>query len=155
MNRWQVFAEMSNTNGWFWETDQEHRFVWMSDSVERLTGLPPEWYYGKSGAEIRLEGVDDEAWNEHLGKLSNHELFENFVFDRAIPDGNRVLSTSGTPYWDENGGFLGYRGVGEDLTSQYQMADQLELLGGIIENVDESIVIWDENDRLVNGNKMF
>lgn len=155
MNRWQVFAEMSNTNGWFWETDQEHRFVWMSDSVERLTGLPPEWYYGKSGAEIRLEGVDDKAWNEHLGKLSNHEPFENFVFDRASPDGNKVLSTSGTPYWDENGGFLGYRGVGEDLTSQYQMADQLELLGGIIENVDESIVIWDENDRLVNGNKMF
>lgn len=155
MNRWQQFAELSNTEGWFWETDRQHRFTWMSHSVEPLTGRPPEWYYGKSGAEIRRRGVDDPGWDEHLRKLAHHEPFENFVFDRESPRDIKVLSTSGAPYFDENGAFQGYRGVGRDLTSHYRLTNRVELLSGIIENVDEVVAIWDENDRLISGNKMY
>jgi PAS domain S-box-containing protein len=36
-----------------------------------------------------------------------------------------------------------------------RLTDQVELLGGIIENVGEIVAIWDENDRLISGNKMF
>ena len=155
MDRWQQFAELSNTGGWFWETDHLHRFVWMSESVEPLTGRPPAWYYGKAGAEIRRPGIDDSAWDEHLRKLAHHEPFENFVFDRENPNDIKVLSTSGAPYFDENGQFQGYRGVGQDLTSHYQLTDQVELLSGIIDNVEEIVAIWDGNDRLISGNKMF
>ena len=81
MNRWQQFAELSNSDGWFWETDRDHRFIWMSDSVEALTGRPPEWYRGKRGADIRQPGIDDSAWRKHLQQIRWHEAFEDFVFD--------------------------------------------------------------------------
>lgn len=155
MNPWQQFAELSNAEGWFWETDRDHRFIWMSDSVEPLTGRPPEWYFGKAGVDIRQPGIDDFAWNHHLRRLRDREPFENFVFDRETPNGIRVLSTSGAPYFDENGNFQGYRGVGRDLTSFYLSMDQVEPPGGIIENSDEIVAIWDENDRLISGTSGF
>jgi PAS domain S-box-containing protein len=155
MNRWQQFAELSNSDGWFWETDRDHRFIWMSDSVEALTGRPPEWYRGKRGADIRQPGIDDSAWRKHLQQIRWHEAFEDFVFDRESPDGIKVLSTSGTPYFDEDGEFQGHRGVGRDLTSHYALTTEVELLGEIINNIDEIVAIWDPNDRLISGNSMY
>ena len=38
--RFRDFAAAASD--WFWETDAEHRFVWMSANVEALTGVPRE-----------------------------------------------------------------------------------------------------------------
>ena len=40
------FADV--TDGWLYETDSENRFVWMSDNVEKIAGVKPEWHYGKT-----------------------------------------------------------------------------------------------------------
>jgi PAS domain-containing protein len=39
-------------SGWVWETDPEHRFTYMSDSVERFTGRPASWHYGRTREQL-------------------------------------------------------------------------------------------------------
>ena len=78
--------------------------------------------------------------------MAEREPFEDFVFRRVGPDGVKWLSSSGVPFFDDAGAFGGYRGIGRDLTPQYLIAEQAEMLGAVIDDVDEMVVIWDGQD---------
>jgi len=142
-------------DGWFWETDTDHRFVYLSASVEQITGVPAEWHYGKSRTELRSEHIGDAQWQSHMEALDQRQPFSNFVFKRVGPDGARWLSTSGEPIFDAAGTFMGYRGVARDVTNEIILSERTEWFSAIFDQINESIAIWDENDHMVICNKAF
>ena len=46
------FARASS--GWFWEMDAQLRFRYMSSVVEDITGVAPEWHYGKTRQDFGI-----------------------------------------------------------------------------------------------------
>ncbi|MDA1099494.1 MAG: ATP-binding protein [Proteobacteria bacterium] len=126
----------SSSADWFWEMDTELRFTWISPNIEDTTGLPPEWYYGKSREDIVGPDRDSQQWARHLRTLRAHEPFRDFVYHR-VGDGNETswVSTSGLPVFDDEGNFDGYRGCGRDVTqlreaeSRLQQAERLRAIG--------------------------
>ncbi len=152
--RVEQFAE--TTAGWFWETDAALRFAYMTPSVERVTGVEPEWHYGKSREDIGVpESVSESAWREHLDTLERRERFSDFVFRRDGPDGAKWLKTSGVPAFDGEGRFLGYRGTAVDITAEITARHTAEQLLSAVENLNDLFALWDENDRLVMCNERF
>src|SRR5579862_6805358 len=117
--RFRDFALASSD--WFWETDAEHRFTYLSENVQQLRA-EPERYLGKT----RMENASDfetepGKWREHLATLERHEPFNNFVYSRRIPSGElNTASVSGKPIFDPSGRFLGYRGTARNITMQVQ-----------------------------------
>jgi len=130
------FRELASLSGdWFWETDAEHQFTWMSDSVEAMTGIPPAWHYGRSRVELASpEAPIDAAWQEHVHRLDMRLPFRDFEFVRRGPDGDRWLTTSGMPVFDEDGNFTGYRGAARDISdlkrAEQRLWDAVEALPG-------------------------
>ncbi len=62
----------------------------------------------------------------HLAALDAHQPFRGFVFRVAADDGStHYVAVSGKPVFDAEGGFLGYRGVGSDVTAAVR-AEQAE-----------------------------
>ncbi len=114
--RFQDFAAASAD--WFWEMDAELRFTYMSVNVERALSRAPEWYYGKTRKDFLGEGYDRDAWKEHLQILRDHKPFRDFTYPLASHGAEQHwLSTSGIPFFDEDGTFLGYRGCGRNSTA--------------------------------------
>lgn len=152
--RLEGFAEI--LNGWFWETDEKHRFIFMSASVETITGVPPEWHYGKTRRDIGVpDSVELDDWYAHLETLDRHEPFDAFVFPRAAPDGVKWMQTSGKPMFDSGGTFLGYRGIASDITAQVEAERRTETLSSAVEQLSDVFVLWGPDDRLVICNRQF
>ncbi|MDA0341364.1 MAG: PAS-domain containing protein [Proteobacteria bacterium] len=153
--RWfENFARVSG--GWFWETDAEGRFVYMSDSVEEVTGIRPEWHYGKTRQDIGApEAVSQAAWDAHLEQLRQHQPFDDFIFLRPGPDGGRWMKTSGMPVFGSDGAFQGYQGLAADITAQVSAEREAGLLADAIEQFSESFALWDADERLVICNGKF
>ncbi len=148
------FAQASG--GWLWQTDAEHRFTYMSQSVREITGVDPEWHYGQSRRNFGIpESVSPEAWQAHLATLDRHEPFSGFVFRRRGPDGDKWMKTSGRPFFDADGAFLGYRGVAMDVTAQIEAERTVDMLREAIEQLAEPFVLWGPDDRLVTCNRRF
>ncbi len=123
--RFRDFAEASAD--WFWETDDAHRIRYVSQGIERVTGAPPDWHYGKTRFELIGGGPSDEAWDRHLKDLDAQRPFRNFEYLRR-GEGKfepRWIRTSGVPFYDENCRFLGYRGSGTDITDLKQAEARL------------------------------
>jgi PAS domain S-box-containing protein len=107
------------SSDWFWETDQEHRFTFLSDHI-RAFGQDPQTRIGRTRTELAVDVVSEPAkWQEHLALLDRHEPFREFSYERKVGDEpERVISVSGNPFFDKTGRFLGYRGTARDVTEK-------------------------------------
>jgi len=69
---------------------------------------------------------EPEKWRHHRAMLDAHQPFRDFVYRMASGSGSPVyVQTSGKPFYDANGNFLGYRGTGTDITATIR-ADHAE-----------------------------
>ena len=104
---------------WFWETDAEHRITWISagGSVATLFGNLPT--FGKRFWEIPRVEVEPRALEAHLGRLGEQLPFFDLEIQRTDERGARLIHIiSGQSRVTPRGEFLGYRGVGRDVTEQ-------------------------------------
>ena len=125
-DRFRDFADAAGD--WLWETDADLRFTYFSDNVERIVGVVPEWHYGKTREDILGKEADKDHWRAHLEDLRNHRPFRDFEYYRVGPGiAPRWLRTSGKPYFDEDGIFVGYRGCGSDITEQKEAEERLRI----------------------------
>ena len=113
--RFRDFARTSSD--WFWETDENHRFTYLSDEIRSFDQFSDQ-RINRTRRELAADPDGDaEMWAEHYAALDRHEPFRNFVYTRKIGDGaERMVSISGNPVFDELGLFLGYRGTARDVT---------------------------------------
>jgi diguanylate cyclase (GGDEF)-like protein/PAS domain S-box-containing protein len=123
--RFRDFAAAASD--WFWETDAEHRFVWMSANVAALTGVPRESQYGKTRFELMAPGMDPALIEAHRRVLEKRQPFRDLEYVRRGPNGDFWLSTSGVPVFGDDGRFAGYRGVGREIGAKKRAEEALHL----------------------------
>ncbi|MCH8845027.1 MAG: sigma 54-interacting transcriptional regulator, partial [SAR324 cluster bacterium] len=127
----QRFRDFSATGGdWFWEADAEHRFTYIGASSGHYADIPPEEYMGKLRweSEGTIVPADSQFWKDHKKDLDVRRPFRNLTFPRLRQDGTvRFVSISGDPIYDENDIFIGWRGVGRDVTDQRHAEEQWRL----------------------------
>ncbi len=122
--RLRDFADASPD--WWWETDSEHRFAWISPNFARLSGTKPERVLGRTRQEIAGTGTDGPAWIEFANRLADRRPFRDFTYMiRAGESQIRAFRTSGSPIFDRDGHFNGYRGVGRDITEEWEAGQRL------------------------------
>lgn len=121
------FTELASD--WFWETDSEHRFTWISDSSAPMAGAMRARYIGQRRWEIAAQS-DNETdilfWQEHRRQLDNHESFRGFRYCTVLGGAEIWVEINGKPVFDAENRFMGYRGSGRDITEQYRQQRRIE-----------------------------
>ncbi|HXI35330.1 MAG TPA: EAL domain-containing protein [Burkholderiales bacterium] len=131
--RFRALLELSAD--WFWETDAEHRIVWISGGAPVATFFGPVSVYGKRFWELPGVEVEARALETCRERLAQHLPFFDLEIARSDERGARqVHIISGQSRLDAQGRFLGYRGVGRDVTEQrsaerklFEAKERLEL----------------------------
>ncbi len=117
---------------WFWEQDADLRFQFFSHMAFLGAGTDPKagllgmrWQDWLADRPIERASAD---WPKFFKQLDDWLPFRDFVF-MLPPQGDaetRWVRFSGTPIFDENGAFSGYRGVGSDVTQHYLAKSRAE-----------------------------
>lgn len=114
----EKFSELVElSSDWYWEQDEQFRFTAISGGVINKGGSLISTSLGKMRWELDLHEPEATAWRRHRGQLERHEPFHDFRYALRVTDGSvRTYSVSGRPRFADDGTFLGYRGVGHDIT---------------------------------------
>jgi len=112
--RFRSLTEMSSD--FFWETDAAHRFLEIVHGPS-TDGKPGRAHIGKAPWDLPATHPDEAGWAAMRAMMDAHSTFRDFEFGRPWSDGSvRYFSVSGEPRFGPDGRFLGYRGVGRDVT---------------------------------------
>ncbi len=125
--RWQALAELSAD--WFWETDRQHRFSWLSGAAPQALapGLDAGALVGRRLDQIGLFRAPEQGWTALLGRMTRLEAFRDLEFQVGPPGRPlRWISISGRPRHNAEGTVIGYEGVGRDVSERRQAHEQLQ-----------------------------
>ncbi|MGK6320613.1 putative bifunctional diguanylate cyclase/phosphodiesterase [Sphingomonas sp. DT-204] len=123
------FEEDSQAD-WLWEIDAQRRVVRASPRFAHSIGRDPRAVNGMSFLEV-LAGPTWENGNfaaalrEMADKLKAREPFRGLILPVHVDGEERWWEMSASPRYDEAGGFIGFRGVGSDVTDQRRTADKI------------------------------
>jgi PAS domain S-box-containing protein len=124
--RYAVLAGLSAD--WYWSTDAEHRFARPDDELRRRLGDVAVASEGRTRWELYPQALTEMQWRTHRNDLEAARPFHALEFQIARNDGTPVwVSVSGAPRFDDDGRFLGYHGVGRDVTLR-KRAEQMLML---------------------------
>ena len=116
--------------GWFWETTGRGALSYVSDQLAADLKTPAAELIGKPFTD--LIGIDDSADTETSERTLGFHLSARLPFTdvtvRAKTAAEIWWSLSGTPSFDEHGRFLGFRGIGSDLTQQRRSEQEINRL---------------------------
>jgi len=102
---------------WYWEQDDTGAFTKVSGPVMEMLGIRVSPLAGVAEAG-QLDGWDTAEREELQASIAARRPFIDFVFHRVIAGGTRQqYRVSGEPMFDQSCRFIGYRGVGVEVTS--------------------------------------
>jgi diguanylate cyclase (GGDEF)-like protein/PAS domain S-box-containing protein len=125
--RFRALTELSTD--WYWEQDENYRFIQVNGDVQLKTGMPPAAYLGKTLWELPFDNLPAEQWLEHRARLDRGEAFSDLELRALDHDGApRYLSISGVPVRDADGRLAGYRGTCKDITERKTAEERIRHL---------------------------
>lgn len=157
--RIQDFAVSSSD--WFWETDAEDRFTFLSDTAEDFSGRGAlDRAIGRTRWELNGGTNDNDVWRQYCEIVSARQPIKDFQYDFRRSDGEvRVFRINGRPVFDDRGGFVGYRGTGRDVTEYRRQQSEREhnerLFLDAVVSIPVAFALFDENDRLILWNPLY
>lgn len=114
--------------------DTNRRLHEAVDRYQRVAELSSDWYW-EQDADLRFTRVDggfhrgdfDEFWREQIVALGNRGAFRDVEIVRRDERGEvtHAALVSGEPLCDADGAFIGYRGVGRDITERKRMEETI------------------------------
>lgn len=115
---------------WLWEIDSSKRVVRASPRFAFAVGMDPAAINLQPFLQI-LAGTHWEtghfsvSFRELAEKLTAREAFRDLVVPVQVKGEERWWELAATPRTDDNGIFIGFRGVGSDVTERRASADKI------------------------------
>jgi PAS domain S-box-containing protein len=114
--RYRSLTELASD--WYWEQDETGTFTKVSGPVLEMLGIRVDALAEGAG------GAQEAGWNEAereamRATIAARQPFLDFVFSRVKADGSlQKFQVSGEPMFNRASRFIGYRGIGVELTGK-------------------------------------
>jgi len=118
--RYRSLTELASD--WYWEQDENGSFTRVSGPVLEMLGIRVDALLGTSTTDSAL----DNGWNEVeratlRATIAARQPFLDFSFSRVNADGSQQqYRVSGEPMFSSSCRFIGYRGIGVEVTPRPQ-----------------------------------
>jgi CheY-like chemotaxis protein len=101
---------------WYWEQDETGNFTKVAGPVLEMLGISVNGLAGKEGEA--MGGWDEVARGELKSRIAARQPFLDFVLGRITRDGSKQrYHVSGQPIFNCSCSYIGYRGIGVELTA--------------------------------------
>jgi len=129
LNEARLRSLVSLSSDWIWEHDEEGRLTYLSEGASLASGRSLADLLGRRAQEFEGFDCEERMRVRHAQALARHESFRDVVYGARAADGSmRYFSISGEPVSDAQGRFVGYRGVGTDVTLATQASRELSMM---------------------------
>lgn len=139
--RFRSLTEMSSD--FYWESDAQHHFTKRTFSAREAADpvFCQTVFLGRLIWEVPTLEPDENAWQVQRAVLDAHLPFRDLeVAHQGANTTPLYVSVSGDPVFDATGAFIGYLGVGTDITDRKQADTELRIAATAFESQQSTLV---------------
>jgi PAS domain S-box-containing protein len=115
--RYRSLTELASD--WYWEQDESGSFTKVFGPVLDMLGMRVDPLIGGDASPAPTGGWDETQRQALQAKIGARQPFLDFTLSRTKPDGsNQRFRVSGEPMFNAACRFLGYRGIGVEVTGK-------------------------------------
>jgi PAS domain S-box-containing protein len=104
---------------WIWEIDTEGYYTYTSPYIEDLLGYKPEEVIGQTFFSLMPGEERARLLSVFQNYIKKQQVFSAIEHTNLHKNGNLViLETNGSPIYNIDGQFIGYRGIHRDITER-------------------------------------
>jgi len=151
--RFKSFTELSSD--WYWEQDAQGQFTKVSGPVLDMLGIEAGDDM-PGAADSLLEGWNAAERAQLDANIAARKPFLDFVYSRSNADGTtQYLQVSGEPMFDSASRFIGYRGIGMDVTDRMRANQQEQVIfRSAVDAIDQAVCLLDRASmRVIDVNE--
>jgi len=127
-------ALVESTSDWIWEVDERGVYAYSSPQVYELLGYRAEEIVGKTAFDMMTPTGAEQVREKFFAILSERKPFRLLENSNLHKNGRIVfLETSGTPIFDAQGVFKGYRGIDRDISERKEAEKERHASAEILE----------------------
>jgi diguanylate cyclase (GGDEF)-like protein/PAS domain S-box-containing protein len=115
--RYRTLVE--STTDYMWEIDRDNRYTYYTPAIIDLLGYEPHEVIGKTPFDLMRPAEAKRVAEIFLPIAAAHQPFSMLENTMVSKNGTEVvMETSGTPIFDQDGTYQGYRGIERDITAR-------------------------------------
>ena len=124
------------TTDYIWECDENVRYTYVSPAARAMLGYEPEEIVGKTPFDFMSAAAAARARCELRPIVAARQTFSQLENSLLRKDGAPiVIETSGVPIFDQNGVFIGYRGIDRDISARNEVEAANQYRGALLHAV--------------------
>ncbi|MFD1624313.1 response regulator [Azospirillum griseum] len=145
---------------WFWETDADHRYVFVSDRLSAILRVDPSSVLGSGLLDLGSLVEDAATWAEYRADILAGRDFQELELSIPTTNGGSLfLRLNATAVRDAQGRFRGYRGCGIDTTAETLALVEARFMQTVVhdalDSISEGFVLFDADGRLLICNERY
>ena len=115
--RFRSLAELASD--WYWEQDEGGNFTKVSGPVLEMLGMRVDSLV-PDVITAQAEGWNEAERDALQASIAARQPFLDFIFSRVNKDGStQSFQVSGEPMFNQSSRFIGYRGIGVEITNRH------------------------------------
>lgn len=135
--RFRSLVELSND--WYWEQDEEFRFLTFEGAGEKVPLRQFQQFVGKQRWDLPFLNMSEAAWEAHRQQLREHRSFRDLELMARDESGKlRTILVSGEPIFDASSRFRGYRGTTRDVTAARSAERKAQRMSNLYATLSEA-----------------
>lgn len=158
--RFRDFAEAASD--WFWETDADLRYIYMSERLAVVLEGEPTAIFGAALTDLWRFAADPAGWRAAQADIAARRPFRDLEIHYPAAGENGlpfVFRLSGQPCFGDDGAFAGYRGCGVDASAEALAVSEARntqaLTHDALDSISEGFVLFNADGRLALCNERY
>ena len=134
-SRQRFLSLVETTSDWIWEVDRSGTYIFSNQKVKDILGYDRHAVIGKKPFDFMPPHEARKVAKRFNEFSKSRRAFSGLENINLHKDGREiVLETNGVPVFNENGKYLGYRGIDRDITERKLAENALEQINTELEN---------------------
>lgn len=136
------------SSDWYWEQDEQMRFTSLLHHDDEQAGATLSPMLGHTLWEAQGASWKEADKARLVVAQASRQPFQDVEYAYRGRDGETIsLQISGEPVYNPAGGFVGYRGIGKDVTQRVRREKELYLFRSAMDATVDAVFLFDRRGR--------
>lgn len=133
--------------------DRQFRHVYVNPAVERVTGIYPEIFIGKTNEELGMSPDLLLVWNQTIGRVFDTGEDQLIEFEFSTSRGVKTYQSHLVPEYGRDGSVEFVMALSRDITELKQVKEELrssrDFLDAVLETANEGITVSNQQGQFI------